>query len=148
MIKRVTRTKAQLFDVFIGRVEDVKIVDDQQRVEDQGQQYHIEMDCLDKEIKGETGKLHEWLRITAKSTEDTVPEGSVLDKYLEELEAILPDARKEGLSVMQVLTMMKTKVFQFRKKKLGRSFEGHEAKQYWTPVRLLTAEEIAKVKKA
>lgn len=144
----VLRTKAAIFDVFIGKVEEVKIVDDQQRQEEEGQQYHIEMDCLDKEIKGSTGKLHEWLRISAKSTEDSIPEGSVLDKYLEEVEAILPDSRKEGLTVLQVLTMMKGKVFQFRKKKLGRSFEGHEAKQYWTPVRLLTSEEIAKVKKA
>jgi hypothetical protein len=144
----VQRTKAAIFDVFIGKVDDVKIVDDPVREEEEGQQYHIEMSCLDKEIKGETGKLHEWIRISAKATDDTVPEGSVLDKYLEELESVLPDARKEGLTIMQVLSLMKGKVFQFRKKKLGRSFEGHEAKPYWTPVRLLTQEEVSKVKKA
>jgi hypothetical protein len=74
-----------------------------------------------------------------------VPEGSVLDRYLKEIEMLIPKA-KECKEVEEELKMMKGKSFQFKKKELGRSYQKHDAKGYWTPVRLLNDEEVKKVK--
>ncbi len=66
--------------------------------------------------------------------------------FLQELEDILPEAKK-STEVEQALNLMIGKTFRFKRKKLGRSFQGQEAKEYWTPSRLISAEEAAKIVK-
>lgn len=129
------RTKPQLFEEFVGVVSDIKIEPTKMEGQDDGEQYHLYLKPSDKEIKGQTGFIHEWVRIPAKATDSSVPEGSVLDKYLQQIEILFNEAKaKSGhIEEMQLLV---GKSFLFKKVKHGKSFEGHEAKPYWTPVAL------------
>lgn len=140
----VERTRAQTFTEFIGTVQEIKKVRDSQR--EGGEQYHIEMKPLDVEIGGKTGLMHEWVRITDTTTETSVPEGSVIDRYLQELEDCIPETKKQP-TVDGSMKLMVGKSFRFKRKKLGRSFQGQEAKEYWTPSRLISSEEASKIVK-
>jgi hypothetical protein len=88
------------------------------------------------EIKGKTGMLHEWIRSPPTSTNESVPQGSVVDRYLQQVEIVVPAARK-AKTVIEALLMMKGKKFKFKRLKLGKAFEGHEAREYFVPVAAL-----------
>jgi hypothetical protein len=94
-------------------------------------QYHITLDPENIEIKGKTGFLHEWIRSPKTSTNELVPPGSVVDRYLQQVEIVLPEAKK-AKTVLEALLLMKGKKFKFKRLKLGKAFEGHEAREYWT----------------
>lgn len=96
-------------------------------------QIHIEFEPLTVKIKGATGRLHEWVRFSAKASQTAVPEGSVLERYLSQLELLIPDAKK-AKTVSEAFAMMEGRVFKFKKVKLGRAYEGRQAREVWTPV--------------
>lgn len=104
-----------------------------------GPEYDINMKPEGIEIKGPTGCFHEFLRIPDKATETSVPDGSVLDVFLKELESIMPEV-KNMATVDEALGVMNGKRFEFRKKQLGKAFEGHQAASHWVPVNLLADE--------
>jgi hypothetical protein len=128
----VERKQAGTFDEFVGKVVDVSR-EKNEFGDNDNDQYHITMQPTDREIKGSTGLMHEWIRLSAKASEESIPEGSVMDKYLTQVELLMPAAKKEK-SILGALSVLKGKTFVFRKVKLGRSYEGHEAKGYWVPV--------------
>jgi len=134
----VERTKAEGLDEFQGTVLEVTLEPSQlEGMEDQ-EQFHIFMEPVDKKImkNSKTGGFHEWIRLSPKATESSVPEGSVADRYIEEIELLIPEAKKKKL-ITEVFQLLKDKTFLFKKKKLGRSYEGKEAKGYWVPVKLI-----------
>lgn len=132
--KMVKRTEAQTFDEFEGTVESVDI--EESTLKDGGQQYHITINPENVVVEGKTGKMHEWVRIPPKATDVTVPEGSVIDRYLIQLE-LLQDEVKEMEAHAEAFKAMVGKKYLFKRVKHGRAFEDHKAKEYWTPVKLL-----------
>jgi hypothetical protein len=132
MVERTTQTGLESFE---GKV--VEITLEKNSFQDvESDQYHIQMEPTTVAIKGKTGFLHEWLRLSPKTTQTAVPEGSVVERYLAQVELCIPEARKEK-TLDGALKLMKGKTFEFRKVKLGRSYEGRPAREVWTPVKLL-----------
>lgn len=130
--KMVERTSSEGVDQFEGTVEIIEKVPSQ--LNEKEEQWHIAMKPKDvKLLKGtKTEMFHEWLRITKTTTENSVAEGSVLDNYLKELEATIPEAKKSE-SVEAALNVMKGKNLRFIKKVLGKSFEGKQSKPAFVP---------------
>lgn len=127
----VERSEAQGFDEFVGFARAVNVEDG-----NFGKQIHIEIEPADPTLlkESKTGRIHEWIRLTAKTTETTVPDGSVLDLYLREIESIFKEAKKTE-KVLDAIKLLLNKKVLYKKKKLGRKFEGKEAADHWTPSR-------------
>ena len=133
----VERTKAEGIEEFEGKVSEV-IVEENEMDGKTTEQYHVSMTPQDAEIlkNSKTGMFHEWLKIPPTATPESIPEGSVLDRFLQELE-ILDKSLKKATTHKEALDWLKGKSFLFKKKKLGKAFGGYEAKEYWIPVKLI-----------
>lgn len=131
----VERTKNLQLEEFQGVVEVVEVTKSGLK-DDVSEQYHIAVRPTNVSVGGQTGMIHEWVRISAKCTPTSVPEGSVLDRYLQEVEDLIPSAKK-CVGHAEVFSLLKGKKFVWRQKKLGKSFDKHEAKDYWCPKQLL-----------
>jgi len=129
----VERTTAS-FEEFVGKVENI-LLEDSMYEGESFKQYHLMLKPKDKEIKGKTGQIHEWIKISPKTTDTSVPEGSILDRYLQQIEILFAEA-KQKQSHIEAMQLLIGKSFKFKKIKLGQSYEGKEAKMYWTPVGL------------
>lgn len=128
----VKRKESQGLDQFEGTVEKVEFetgIDDRR-------QYHIYISPEDREVQGATGLFHEWIPLSPKSTEEEIPQGSVIDRFLTQLEIVLDDAKKAN-TVSQAMDMLVGNKFKFKRMKLGKDYQGHEARQYWVPVAAL-----------
>jgi hypothetical protein len=128
----VTRVETKGLDEFTGTVESVEL---EVGIEDR-KQYHIVIDPEDIEVKGATGRMHEWIPMSPKAKEDALPQGCVMDRYLLQLEIVVKDAKKKA-TVREALQLMIGKKFKFSKIKLGKDFSGHPAKEYIVPVQLI-----------
>jgi hypothetical protein len=131
----VDRVGANVLDEFEGKVVDV-VLEKNTFADSESSQYHITMSGENIEVKGKTGVIHEWIRLSPKTTEESIPEGSIVDKYLTQLEIVLPEAKK-AKTLADAFVLMKGKTFLFKKVKLGKAFEGHPARALWLPVQLL-----------
>ena len=126
-----------MIEEFEGLVDEVTVEPSQLKDVEQ-EQFHIAIKPKDSSIlkESKTGHFHEWIRLSKTATDSTVPEGSVADRYIQEIETLMSEAKKKD-NVVEVFALLKGKSFLFKKKILGKSFEGKEARQYWTPVKLL-----------
>lgn len=126
----VVRTEAsgklEMFEAIVESIEIESSLNDRK-------QFHIVMAPTNVEVKGTTGKLHEWVPMSSKATETEVPQGSVLDRYLQQVEIVIPAAKKES-TVSGAMNLLKGKKFRFQKVKLGKDFDGHPAREYAVPV--------------
>jgi hypothetical protein len=129
MVERNTSTG---LEEFKGVVVDV-VLEKNTLGDNEADQYHITMKPEGITMKGKTGMLHEWVRLSAKATQKSVPEGSIVERYLSQLEVVLPDAKK-AKTLDEAFSLMKGKRFLFRRVKLGRAFEGKPARELWCPV--------------
>lgn len=129
--------ESQGFDRFEGTVEDIKVEPTEYKDKDgntiTGTQYHMYIKPTNIEVKGKTGQMHEWIRVPQTATEEEVPEGSVLHRYLTELWTVMPELKKKD-TIPETFLELKGKKFLFVKKVLGKAFEGNAAKEYWTPM--------------
>ena len=125
----VERTQSKGLDEFEGIVESV---DFESGIDDRSQ-YHIKIKPTNVVVKGPTGQIHEWVPMSPKATDESVPQGSVMDRYLGQLEIALTGVDR-AKTVTEALAMMVGKKFRFKKLKLGKDYEGHAAKGYITPV--------------
>lgn len=125
----VDRSVAKQFEEFTGVVVDVQL-EQNQIGENETAQFHITMKPEGMEIKGKTGFLHEWIRFSPQAKEDLIPEGSVMDKYLTQIELLIPEAKK-AKTASEAFGLLKGRKFLFRKAKLGRSFQNQPAREYW-----------------
>ncbi len=128
------RTKSEGLEEFEGTITDVSI-DPSTNKDIEGDQYHIQMEPVDKELlkESKTGCMHEWIKIPPTATPESAPEGSILDRFVQELE-ILDSSLKNVKGHKEIFESLKGKKFLFKKKKLGKAYDGHEAHEYWTPV--------------
>jgi hypothetical protein len=99
-------------------------------------QYHIKIDPTNFKVKGPTKLLHEWIGLSRTATEEQVPQGSVLERYLTQIEICIP-AAKRAATIKQAFNMMVGKKFRFQRLKLGKEFEGNPAREYIVPVAAL-----------
>ena len=132
--KMVERTN-EVFTEFEGLIEDIVLENttiDGREIK----QYHLIIEATDKTIKGKTGKVHEWIKLSNHVTETSVPKDSTLDLYMQEIENILSDA-KSCKSVSEEMNLLKGKKFHFTKKVLGREFEGKKPREMWIPDKVL-----------
>ena len=128
----VERTSAQGLDEFIGTCNKVERIEGTY-----GPEMHLLVEPEDKSLTegSKTGCFHVFLRITPKSTEISVPEGSSIDQFLKEVESVLKEAKKQD-TIIGALETLKGKKILYRKKVIGRKFEGKEARETWVPVAL------------
>lgn len=96
-------------------------------------QYHIKIDPTSIKVGGLTNLIHEWCPLSPKATEEQVPQGSVMDRYLTHVEIVVPEAKKVA-KIGDALKLLIGKTFQFKKLKLGKDFNGQPAKEYIVPV--------------
>jgi hypothetical protein len=137
----VKRTKSETIEEFEGIVDNVEFEEGEfetKEGKEKRKQYHITMKPKDETLlkDSKTGMFHEWISMSRKATDETVPEGSVADRFIQEVEILLPEAKGKEL-ISEVFALLKGKSFLFKRKVLGKSFEGREAKQYWCPVKVL-----------
>jgi len=128
----VERSENTGWDSFIGVVESANL---ETGLEDR-KQYHVVMKPEDLEVSGPTGCMHEWIGLSDKATEDKVPQGSVMDRYLTQIEMLIDGADK-AKTIGEAFAMMVGKKLKFKKIKLGRDFDGHKAKEYIVPVSIV-----------
>ena len=128
----VERSENTGWESFIGVVESANL---ETGLEDR-KQYHVVMKPEDLEVSGPTKAMHEWIGLSEKATEDKVPQGSVMDRYLTQIEMLIDGADK-AKTIGEAFAMMVGKKFRFKKIKLGRDFDGHKAKEYIVPVSIV-----------
>lgn len=114
----------------------VKSVQQEQGLDEDRKQYHITIEPEGIEIKGATGLLHEWYPLSPKCEENSVPEGSVMDRMLTQIEICISESKKAE-TIKEAFNLLIGKKFKFKKIKLGKEFEGHAAKEYIVPVAAL-----------
>jgi len=128
----VDRRESQGLTEFDGIVESIALEEGTEG----NRQFHLIIEPTSLTVKGKTGKLHEWVPLSATSTDDGIAKGSVMDFYLRQLELVMSAAKKAS-TCTQAFNLMKGKRFHFQKMELGRAYAGNPAKQYAVPVKLL-----------
>ncbi len=133
----VERTKTEGIEEFEGTITDVTFEKSELKGEKQ-EQYHISMTPNDSKLlkDSKTGMLHTWIKFSDKATQKNIPEGSVLDRFLTEIETLHSEVKKLA-TVDEAMQHIKGKEYLFKTKKLGKAFDGHDAKLYWVPVKEL-----------
>jgi hypothetical protein len=96
-------------------------------------QYHIKIDPTNFKVKGKTNLLHEWVGLSKTASEEQVPQGSVLERYLTQIEICVPAAKKAA-TLKAAFAMLVGKKFRFQRIKLGKEYDGNPAKEYIVPV--------------
>lgn len=132
----VDRAKPEFVDRFVGEIISANI-ETSQNVEISQLQYHLQLKPDNVELlkSSKTGFFHEWIRISEKTEDGKIVEGSVLDRYVAEIELLIPETKKLKTH-KEVFDSVVGKRFEFARKKLGKSFSGHDAKEYWIPISL------------
>jgi len=128
----VERTENKGLEEFEGIVEKV---DCEEGVENR-KQYHITIEPTSIKVGGATGRLHEWVPMSPKATEEAVPQGSVMDRYLTQIEICVSEAKK-AKTIEDAFKLLIGKKFKFKKLKLGKDFDGHSAREYSVPVMVI-----------
>lgn len=123
----------ELFEEFNGIVKDVQLETSKTDNDEETRQIHLCINPTNVEIKGKTGQMHEWIKLSSKTDDTSVQEGSVIHRYIQELESLNSELKKTE-KVIDVFEWLKGKEFTWKKKVLGRSYKGHDAKEYWVPV--------------
>lgn len=135
MVKRKT-TEFEQIEAFDGKLEVLEL----QEGEFEGtktKQIHMAFRPLDETTKkaletSKTGMLHNFLRVSPKATDDEVPEGSNLDKYLIEVESVITSS-KTAKTYMQAIETLKGKPIHYIYKKIGRAYQGYEGSSFFVP---------------
>lgn len=99
-------------------------------------QYKITIRPTNVKVKAPSGCFFEWIPMSKTATEEQVPQGSVMERFLTQLEICLP-AAKRARTLSEAFGMLKGKKFAFHRVKLGKDFDGHPAREYLVPVRAL-----------
>jgi len=147
MVQR--KEQAEQLERFDGKVETVEYIRTSYKDVDgnvlpdneQKNQYHLVIEPIDENgidyVKdSKTKRFHAFITMSETSTENSVAGGSIMDNYLTEIEACMPETKKmEG--VTDVMFYLKGKSFAWILKKVGRAYQGKEAKQLYVPRTLL-----------
>jgi|TARA_R100001530_G_scaffold136375_1_gene116836 hypothetical protein len=129
-------TKSELVSEFDGVCKTIEVVEDQ--LNEGQQQIHLEIEPCDPDLlkNSKTGRFHVYLRMTKSCTENSVAEGSVIHRYLQEVNAALPESKDKDLLLDSIRTL-KDKKMHYVSKVLGKSYGGHESRAVFIPQRAL-----------
>ena len=135
MVKRKT-TEFEQIEAFDGKLEVLEVIEGEYNGENT-KQLHLAFSPVDtptiEALKtSKTGMLHNFIRISPKTKDDEVPEGCNLDKYLIEIESVLPEAKK-AKTYIEAIEMLKKHQIHYVYKKIGRAYQGHEGTSYFVP---------------
>jgi hypothetical protein len=97
-------------------------------------QYKLTLKPHNVEVKAKTGRFFEWIPLSKTATQEAVPQGSVVEKYLMQMEICVP-AVKKAATLEDAFKLLIGKRFIFKRFKLGKSFEGNAAREYLVPIR-------------
>lgn len=138
MVKR--KEGGELPQKFDGYVEKV-VVEKGEGTFDNGDkkpdQYHVIIMPTTPEVvefvkDSPTQRMHAYVKISDKSTQEMIAEGSILDAYVTEIETVLPQTKDldTHITVFQYLV---GKEFSWVRKKIGKAYEGKPAKELYVP---------------
>jgi uncharacterized membrane protein YkoI len=132
----VERIEAKGLDSFDGKIVDVELKEGEF-----GEQYIMKIEPFDKSLikKGKTGAFWNYIRVSDSSDDKHVAIGSVLDQFCVAVGRIDGEMKKvyEKETVPEFFNKLKGKSYTFNAEKLGKAFEGHEARKTWLPVKKL-----------
>lgn len=128
MVERTVNEGLKEFEGVVSSVEFEPAKDKESR-----NQYKI---SIKTSASKKSGFMYEWISMSSTASDSAIPEGSNADKYLIELESCLPQA-KSCKSFEEALNLMIGKKIRFVRKKLGKTFKGHEGKEFWIPSKVL-----------
>jgi len=131
----VERNAGQGLEKFTGTVADV-VLEKNTFADADSDQYHITIKADGVNVKGKTGFIHEWVRLSAKATQKSVPEGSIVERYLGAIEAVVPEARL-AKTLDEAFKLLIGKKFTWSRVKLGRAFAGNPPREMWVPQSLV-----------
>ena len=132
----IERKQSEGLTEFEGEV--ISVEKEDSKLESAGSQYHIKIKPLNIEVKGDSGFFHEWVRLSGTATEESVPEGSVLDRYLQQMELVEDDVKKAS-TLGDAFKCLVGNKYMFKRMKLGKSFtdesgKTHAARESWVCV--------------
>lgn len=135
MVRRKT-TEFERIESFDGIVKELEILTGEFEGE-QTKQLHMSISPVDEAAKEalkdtKTKMLHNFIRISPKTEDDAVPEGSNLEKYLIEIESVLPETKKQKTWLEAFETLKKYQI-KYVYKKIGKAYQGHEGTSYYVP---------------
>ena len=95
MVKRKENTGEKI-EQFEGEVETVTLVDDELSGKPQ---YHmiikpLDEETIDKVSESKTQRLHNFIGVSATTTDTEIAEGSNLDRFIQEVEACFPETKE------------------------------------------------------
>jgi hypothetical protein len=124
----VVRNDAQGLTNFEGVVSKVEFQPSQ--TGEYPDQYKI---TIKTDVSKKSGFMYEWVGLSKNTTDKEIPTGSVIERYITEIETVLPEAKKPELTVGEIFNLLVGKKFKFVRKTLGKAYKGNPAKEFWVP---------------
>jgi hypothetical protein len=136
MNKMVERMKFEKIEEFDGRCEKIEIVEGTDDFEGT-KQIHMAITPLDEPTKekvadSKTKQLHNFISLKCNVDGTKVADGSNIEKYLIEIESLIPAAKKAA-TIIDAFRYLEKQPLHYVNKKLGKSFKGFEGKCYYVP---------------
>lgn len=125
--------ETQLLEKFDGKVEEVKA-----ETGEYGVQYIMKLVPFDKTLikQGKTGAFWNYLRVSETSSDSEMAKDSVMEKFYTAVCRVDEDLKK-AKTLPEFFNLIKGKSYTFTSEKLGKAFEGHEARKIWLPSKKL-----------
>jgi len=129
----IKETESTMLEGFEGKIVSVELKDTEF-----GSQYVMQIEPFDKTLikQGKTGMFWNYIRVSKTSGEKEMAKDSVLTKFVNAVYRIDKESKKPD-SVAEFFNYLKGKSYEFTKEALGKAFKGHEAREFWLPVKKL-----------
>jgi len=125
MVTRNDNQGLTSFDGTVSKVEFQPSADGQY-----ADQYKI---SIKTDVSKKSGYMYEWVPLSKNTTDKEIPTGSDVERYITEIETVLPEAKKPELTVGEIFNLLVGKKFKFVRKTLGKAYKGNPAKEFWVP---------------
>lgn len=96
----------------------------------------LEKDIIDTIKKSKTNRLHNYIRLSPKTENDVIPDGSSFAMFLREVIIVEPETKKLN-SWQEMVEYLKGKKYLFQKKKIGKDYDGHKGRSAYIPIQKL-----------
>ena len=129
MVERIESSGMEDFEGIVEKIELKEGIEGRQ-------QYELTIKPTSFVVKGPSGRMHEWLPMSKTAKDTSIAQGSVMDKFLMQVEIMFNEAKKKP-TVTEELNILVGKKFKFKRLKLGRDFNEKKAREYLVPVAYL-----------
>lgn len=131
------RTQAG-FDEFVGKCDKVEIVESDEVETDDGQPVRQVAITISTDAT-KTGKMYTWVKISETTTEDATPQDSAIDKYVQAIEEVHTSECKKLTKWFDMFKLLEGNTYKWKRKIIGKGFEGKKPKEAWIPVKEMPA---------